>query len=158
MLEEGCLRLYVTAGYVLITPAILTFVFTKDDVISLGIIFLAFVNLTIIRQSNIVEFPKNLMTSSATFAKSLMYRIDLSSPFVDVQKHAMIIQRKCCPRSKISCFPSCVVTKLCFCHLNNKKLAFDSGSNRVFSVQWKQSFVYWNLSSVSFQHFSATLG
>ena len=46
-----------------------------------------------IRQSIIVEFPKKLMTSSAIFAKSLMYRIALPSPFVDKQKHAMIIQK-----------------------------------------------------------------
>ena len=47
-----------------------------------------------IRQSNIVEFPKKLMTSFAIFAKCSMYRIALPSPFVDVQKHAMIIQKK----------------------------------------------------------------
>ena len=114
MLEEGYLRLYVTAGYVLIMPAIFPLCLYQGGCHFLGNTLSGVRKLDHDKTVEYRGLSKKSDDNFRDFWESLTYRSALSSPFVDVQKLAIIIQRKCCPRSTISCFPSCVVTKHCF--------------------------------------------
>ena len=59
-LEEGCLRVHVEVGDILVMPAnYLHFVLTKGDAVSLGTNFLAMGHLPMIKESMILEYAKN---------------------------------------------------------------------------------------------------